>query len=274
MPILSQVAVLLALYILSVVAGCSPARQSAVTPFDLVIRNGHVIDGTGSPWYSADLGIRAGRIAAIGALASAQASAPIDAHGMVVAPGFIDMLGQSELTVLVDPRLPSKIYQGITTEITGEGNSVAPLNDTMVPADHVAYEHYQITPDWRTLAEYFARLEKQGIGINLASYVGATRVRRMVIGYRYRPPRRSSTPEYSRGDAMQKGAVGFSTSLQYCACAYATTEELIALAREASKYGGIYASHMRSEGTRSRHRTSKKPFGSAAKGRFRSRSGT
>ena len=100
----------------------------------------------------------------------------------MVAPGFIDMLGQSELTILVDPRLPSKIYQGITTEITGEGGSVAPMNDAMLAADHSGYAHLHITPDWRTLREYFARLEKQGMGINLARYVGATSVRRMVLG--------------------------------------------------------------------------------------------
>ena len=103
-----------------------------------------------------------------------QAKQKIDAQGKVVAPGFIDMLGQSELTILVDPRLPSKIYQGITTEITGEGDSVAPVNDAMLAADHSGYAHLHITPDWRTLREYFARLEKQGMGINLATYVGAT----------------------------------------------------------------------------------------------------
>ena len=102
---------------------------AADTPFDLVIINGHIIDGTGSPWYSGEVGIRDGHIAAIGNLAGAARKHTIDAHGKVVAPGFIDMLGQSEATILVDPRLPSKIYQGITTEITGEGGSVAPLND-------------------------------------------------------------------------------------------------------------------------------------------------
>src|ERR1051325_2375577 len=107
-------------------------------PFDLIVRNGHIVDGTGSPWYAADIGIRGGKIAAIGRLDGAPAKRAIDARGMVVAPGFIDMLGQSELTILVDPRLPSKIYQGITTEITGEGNSVAPLNDEMVKRDRLA----------------------------------------------------------------------------------------------------------------------------------------
>src|SRR5262245_10547511 len=99
------------------------------TPFDILITNGHIIDGTGSPWYAGDVGIRAGRIAAIGRLGDAPAKQKIDARGMVVAPGFIDMLGQSELTILVEPRLPSKIFQGITTEITGEGGTVAPLNE-------------------------------------------------------------------------------------------------------------------------------------------------
>ena len=117
---------LLALGILLASAGCARMTSDASTPFDVVISNGHVIDGTGSPWYAADIGIRGGRIAAIGNLSAATAARRVDAHGMVVAPGFIDMLGQSELTMLVDPHLPSKIFQGITTEVTGEGSSAAP----------------------------------------------------------------------------------------------------------------------------------------------------
>src|SRR6202140_112499 len=128
---------------------------AASAPYDLVIRNGHVIDGTGSPWYAADIGIRGGKIAAIGRLADAAAKRTIDAHGMVVSPGFIDMLGQSEMTILVNPHLPSKIYQGITTEVTGEGSSIAPLNDRVVKADQVSYEHYGVQPTWRTFREYF-----------------------------------------------------------------------------------------------------------------------
>src|SRR5437660_10455830 len=149
-------------------------------PFDVVIVNGRVVDGTGSPWYAADVGIRSGRIAAIGRLADAPATRRIDAHGLVVAPGFIDMLGQSELTALVNPHLPSKIFQGITTEVTGEGGSAAPLNEAIVKAERVTYQHFGVQPDWRTFGEYFARLRKQGMGINLASYVGATQVRRIV----------------------------------------------------------------------------------------------
>ena len=217
--------------------------------FDLVLTNGHIIDGTGSPWYSGDLGIREGKIAAIGNLANAPRKRTIDVQGQVVAPGFIDMLGQSEMTILVDPRLPSKIYQGITTEITGEGNSAAPLNDVIIRADVASYQHLKITPDWRTMRQYFARLEKQGMGINLASYVGATQVRRMVLGDENKAP----TPDQLNQmkalvrDAMHDGAVGLSTSLEYAPAPYAKTDELIALAAEASKFGGIYATHMRNE---------------------------
>ena len=217
--------------------------------FDLVITNGHIMDGSGSPWYSGDLGIRAGKIAAIGNLSQAPRKRTIDAGGKVVAPGFIDMLGQSEMTILVDPRLPSKIYQGITSEITGEGNSIAPLNDAIIQSDSKSYDYYHVTPDWRTFRQYFARLEKQGIGIHLASYVGATQVRRMVLGDEDKQP----TPEQLEQmkqlvrEAMRDGAVGVSTSLEYAPAPYAKTDELIALAEEAGKFGGIYATHMRNE---------------------------
>ena len=219
-------------------------------PYDLVIRNGRIIDGTGSPWYAGDIAIRDGRIAAIGHVGEAPAKRTLDAAGKVIAPGFIDMLGQSELTILVDPRLPSKIYQGITTEITGEGGSIAPVSDALIAADRLGYEHFHITPDWRTLGDYFARLEKQGMGINLASYVGATQVRRMVLGDVNRAPSPAEL-DRMRGlvrEAMEQGAVGVSTSLQYPPAPYATTEELIALATEAARHGGVYATHMRSEG--------------------------
>ena len=217
--------------------------------FDLVILNGHVVDGTGSPWYAADVGVRNGRIAAIGRLADAAATQTIDAHGLVVSPGFIDMLGQSELTMMVEPHLPSKVFQGITTEITGEGGSVAPLNEAIIKADKVGYDHLKVTPDWRTLAQYFARLEKQGLGINLATYVGATQVRRMVLGDEDKQPTAADLERMKAlvREAMEQGAVGVSTSLQYAPAPYAKTEELIALAAEAAKYGGIYATHMRSE---------------------------
>jgi dihydroorotase/N-acyl-D-amino-acid deacylase len=218
--------------------------------YDLVITHGRIIDGTGSPWYSADVGITAGRVAAIGNLARAARTQTLDADGLVVTPGFIDMLGQSELSILVEPRLPSKIFQGITTEITGEGNSVAPLNDAMAHADQKVYEHYGLTADWRTLPQYFARLEQQRIGINFATYVGATSVRRMVVGDGDRQPSAAQLEQMQAlvDDAMRAGAVGLSSALEYAPAPYATTEELIALARAAAKFGGVYATHLRSEG--------------------------
>ncbi|HMB42538.1 MAG TPA: D-aminoacylase [Luteimonas sp.] len=228
-------------------AGTASAAGPA---YDVVIRNGHIIDGTGSPWYAADVGIRGGRIVAIGRLDAASAKRTIDAKGRVVAPGFIDMLGQSDLTMLVAPSLPSKIFQGITTEITGEGESAAPLNDAIIRNNQPTYSHFQLTPDWRTFPEYFARLRQRGMGINLGTYVGATSVREMVIGYDNRP----ATPDELRrmqglvADAMRAGTWGLSTALQYPPAPYASTDELIALAKTAAEHGGIYATHMRSEG--------------------------
>ncbi|HWN20082.1 MAG TPA: D-aminoacylase [Gemmatimonadales bacterium] len=227
-----------------------PASLFAQQPrFDLLIRNGRIIDGTGSPWYSGTIGVRDGRVAAIGALADARASQTIDAAGMVVAPGFIDMLGQSDLSILVNPQLPSKIFQGITTEFSGEGGSPGPLNEAIIAADRLAYDHLKIDPDWRTLSEYFGRLERQGIGINVGTYVGATQVRRMVLGDVDRTPTAGELTRMRElvRQAMHDGAVGLSTSLQYPPAPYAKTEELIALAAEASRSGGVYATHMRSE---------------------------
>jgi N-acyl-D-amino-acid deacylase len=230
---------------------CVPAPLKSQQPtYDLLIRNGRIIDGTGSPWYTGDVAIRGGRIAAVGSLVDARAEKTIDAAGMVVAPGFIDMLGQSELSILVNPSLPSKIFQGITTEVTGEGGSVAPLNDAFIRRHRLGYDWYRITPDWRTLAEYFRRLERQKIGINVAHFVGATQVRRLVIGDDNRDPTAEELGRMRQlvAQAMRDGAVGVSTSLQYPPAPYAKTQELIALAQEAARYGGIYATHLRSEG--------------------------
>jgi len=228
---------------------CASGLLAAEVPFDLILEHGHIVDGTGSPWYSGDVGIRNGRIAAIGNLSQATAARRIDVAGRVVAPGFIDMLGQSELTILVEPRLPSKIYQGITTEVTGEGGSAAPLSDAIVAEDRLGYEHMGITADWRSLDDYFRRLERQKMGINLATFVGATQVRRLVVGEENRPPSPAEL-ERMKGlvrEAMEQGAVGVSTSLQYAPAPYASTAELIALAAESARYGGLYATHMRSE---------------------------
>src|SRR5215210_7773170 len=236
------VCLLLASHLPSTVAG-------QTQQLDLIVRNGRIIDGTGSPWYSGDVAVRDGRIVAVGSLMGATARQTIDAAGKVVAPGFIDMLGQSDLTILVNPQLPSKIFQGITTEITGEGGSAAPLNDRIIAADKLGYEYLKIIPDWRTHAQYFVRLERQKIGINVAHYVGATQVRRMVLGDDDRDPKPEELTRMRElvAEAMRDGAVGLSTSLQYPPAPYAETEEIIALAREAARYGGVYATHMRSE---------------------------
>ena len=226
----------------------TPPDQPA--PFDLIIKNGHILDGGGGPWYGADIGIRGDRIAAIGNLAGARAKTEVDATGQIVSPGFIDMLGQSEFTLLIDSRSLSKLSQGITSEITGEGGSVAPQNGKTLAALKPYLDQYQLTVDWTTLDDYFRRLEKDGTPINLGTYVGAAQVREAVIGDDNRPP----TPEELKqmkalvAQAMKDGALGLSTALIYPPGHYATTDELIALAKIAAKYGGIYGTHMRSEG--------------------------
>jgi len=227
----------------------SLAADRALPTYDLIIEHGRVVDGTGAPWFAADVGIRAGRVAAIGQLDKATAKRRINAAGRVVAPGFIDMLGQSELTLLVNPHVPSKIFQGITTEITGEGESVAPVNAAIAKEAAPKFAHYRITQDWSDFTGYFARLEKQGIGINIGTYVGATTVREMIVGYANRA---ASPDELTRmqaivATAMRQGALGVSSALEYAPAPYASTEELIALASTAAQFGGIYATHMRSE---------------------------
>src|SRR6187397_724555 len=136
------------------------SAQTPAPAFDVLITNGRIVDGTGAPWFRADVAIRGDRIAAIGRLTGAKAAQTIDATNLVVSPGFIDMLGQSEMYLLVDNRAASKLLQGVTTEITGEGTSAAPINDRMLAEDATWFEHFKITPDWRTMADYFRRLER------------------------------------------------------------------------------------------------------------------
>ena len=221
--------------------------------YDILIRNGRLVDGTGNPWVYADVGITGDRISFLGrAPSQAAAKRLIDAKGLVVAPGFIDMLEQSEWNLLIDKQAVSKLTQGITTGITGEGGSIAPQNDATVADRRDFLEHYHLTADWRDLEGYFRRLEKQGSGINLGTYVGATQVRRYVMGGVDRAPTAEELGRMQQlvEQAMQQGAMGVSTSLIYAPAAYAKTDELIALAKAASKYGGIYASHIRNEGDR------------------------
>jgi dihydroorotase/N-acyl-D-amino-acid deacylase len=219
--------------------------------FDVLIRNGRIIDGAGGPWYSADIGIRGDRIAAIGKLGEAQAAKVIDASGRVVSPGFIDMLGQSEFSLLVDNRGLSKLAQGITSEITGEGGSIAPQNEKTLAPMKPMLEQFKFTVDWTTLDGFFRRLQRQSTPINLGTYVGAAQVREAVIGDDDRAPTAAELEQMKSlvAQAMKDGAMGISTALIYPPGHYAKTEELVELAKVAGQYGGIYASHMRSEGT-------------------------
>ena len=230
----------------------SPSPVQATAPFDVIVANGRVVDGTGAPWFRADIGVRGDTIQAIGNLADAQAVQRIDATGLVVAPGFIDLLGQSEFNVLVDNRVASKITQGITTEITGEGSSIAPINDRLIEESKAPYEHFKVTRDWKTLREYFARLERSKSAVNIGSFVGSGGLRDYVIGKADRPATATELAEMKRlvAQAMEDGALGVSSSLQYVPNRFASTDELIELAKVAASYGGIYITHQRSEGNK------------------------
>ena len=218
--------------------------------YDVVFLGGIVVDGTGGPRRQADVAVTGDRIAAIGDLRAASAQRVVDAHGLVVAPGFIDMLGWSEFNILVDNRGVSKVTQGVTTEITGEGWTVAPMSANTLRDDSAQYAAWHLVVDWRDLDGYFRRLERSGTPFNLGTYVGATQVRRYVIGDVRRDPTPAELAQMEAlvDTAMRQGAMGLSTSLGYAPAVYAHTPELVALARVAGRYGGVYATHLRSEG--------------------------
>ena len=223
---------------------------STSADYDLLIRNGHIVDGAGNPWFAGDVAVSGERIAAVGDLHDAHAKREIDAQGRIVAPGFIDMLGQSEVSLLLDNRSLSKLSQGITTEITGEGGSIAPQSEKTIAPMKPFLDHYKLTVDWTTLDGYFKRLEKQGTPLNIGTYVGSAQVREAVIGDDDRAPTAAELEQMTAlvEQAMKDGALGVSSALIYPPNIYAKTDELIALAQVASKYGGLYATHMRSEG--------------------------
>jgi N-acyl-D-amino-acid deacylase len=229
----------------ALIAFASPLPASC----DLLLAGGRVVDGTGAPWSRADVCVVGDRIAAVGSLQGVPAARRIDASSLVVAPGFIDMLGQSEYNVLVDPRAASKITQGITTELTGEGSSIAPVNARMIAADRDVWAHYGVTPDWTDLAGYFRAFERARPTINLGTFVGAGGVRDLVVGKDDRPASAEELKamEAAVARAMEQGAFGLSSSLMYVPDRFASTEELIALAKVAARYGGSYITHQRSE---------------------------
>ncbi len=231
------------------------ARPAAPPPDDLVFDGGLVVDGTGAPSFRGDVAIRGGRISAVGSLPESRKAAAkrrIDAGAFVVTPGYIDLLGQSEYNVLVDPRAASKITQGITTEVTGEGQSIAPTTKELIAEGEDVWKHYGVTPDWTTLTGYFDAFRRKGASINLGTFVGLGTVRQIVIGTENR---RATAAELSKMEAivdgaMKEGALGVSTSLQYVPDMYNSTEEIIAMAKVAARYGGTYFTHQRSEGNR------------------------
>jgi len=217
--------------------------------YDLLIRNGTIIDGSGRAGFRGDVAIKDDRIVRMGKFTGGTAKRVIDATGKVVAPGFIDLLGQSESFLLIDPRAMSKVMQGVTTEVTGEGESIAPVNERLIKEQEDFNRRYNLTIDWRTLEEYFMRLERQGSGVNFATFVGASQVRAYVIGFENRAPSPAELQQMKElvASAMRDGALGLSTSLQYVPARFAQTDEIVELAKVARAHGGIYATHQRSE---------------------------
>jgi len=232
-----------------VLVGCLVADGARAADYDLIVAGGRVVDGTGAPWFRADVGVRGDRIVAVGNLEKASAKRRVDAGGKYVAPGFIDMLGQSELNLLVDNRVESKIRQGITTEITGEGSSAAPMSPLWIAEAKPWLDKYRLTIDWKDLDGYWRRLRKARPTVNLATYVGAAQVRGVVLGLGEAQPDAAQLTRMQQEveTAMRQGAVGVSTGLIYPPGSYATTAELVALAKAAGRNGGLYASHIRGE---------------------------
>lgn len=214
----------------------------AAEKFDVVIRNGKIVDGTGSPWYRGDVGIRDGKIARIGRIPPQSAARRIDARGLIVAPGFIDMMGQTATPFLTDPSAALNLLtQGITTINAGEGASAAPLSAADAKKQ-----------GWRTMAQYFALIEKHGLPMNVVQTIGHTQARWIVLGDVDRRPSRAELRQMQElvREAMRAGAIGVSTALIYPPAVYATTDEIAALAKVAGEYGGRYYTHMRNEGDR------------------------
>lgn len=221
--------------------------------FDLILRRGRIYDGSGGDPYDADIAVARDRIVRVGALASARAGTEIDASGMAVAPGFINMLSHSYISMLIDPRSLSELKQGVTLQIFGEGESMGPVTPRMherLPDDASPYGPVEIA--WNTLGEYLAHAERKGIAQNIASYIGATTLRAYAVGLDDRPATVAELDLMCAlvRDEMSAGALGIGSSLIYPPAFYASTEELIELCRAAAPYGGKYISHMRDEGNR------------------------
>lgn len=231
-----------AIVVAMVLTNCATRPAPTTTAMlDLKITNGRILDGTGAPWFRGDVGVRGDAIVAIGDLRDVQSKATIDARDRIVSPGFIDLLGQSQGTIFEDPQLEAKVRQGVTTEVTGEGHSPAPVSGP--PTDRRPYS---------TMGEYLDRIDRQGVAINFGFLVGASNAREMVIGNGNRIATADELRQMEAiiDQAMREGAIGISTSLIYVPAMYSTTEEIVALAKVVVKHGGMYFTHMRDEGDR------------------------
>lgn len=224
------------------------ASGQAQPDYDVIIRGGKVVDGTGNPWVFADVGIRAGRIERVGRLGTARASRVIDATGKIASPGFIDMHTHSDIPLLVDGRAESKVRQGVTTELLGEGSTAGPVEGPAIGPMKDALARYRMSLTWRSLGEYFARLHQSGHATNVASYVAAGQVRTCVIGFDNRPPTAAELDRMRTlvAEAMEDGAFGLVTSLEAIG-GYASSDEIAELAKVVGRFGGIYATHIRGE---------------------------
>lgn len=239
------------LVFLALTLGLLPGCQQA-PEYDVLIRGGRVYDGSGQPPTEASVAIRGDRIAAVGALDESRAKQVIDATGLAVAPGFINMLSWSDESLLVDGRSQSEIRQGVTLEVFGEGSSMGPLTSSMKEQQLARQGDLKYPITWTSLGEYLTHLEEQGISPNVASFVGATTVRVNVLGYEDRAPTPDELEQMKElvRQGMREGALGVGSSLIYAPAFYAKTPELIELCRAAAEFGGMYISHMRSEGAR------------------------
>jgi N-acyl-D-amino-acid deacylase len=241
---------LMLLAILPLVWQAAMLHGSESPMYDLLIEHGHIIDGTGSPWFEGSVAINGDKIVAVGRLEHASARKVLDAQGQVVAPGFIDLHSHSDFTLLVDGNAESKIRQGVTTEILGESGSAGPVEGAGDSDLDLQLAPLGLHRDWKSLGEYFARLLRQGISVNIASYVGSGQVRLDVTGNINRVPTASEMQRMKQlvDEAMLDGAIGLGSGLIYPPNSYASRDELVELARVSARHGGIYTTHMRSEG--------------------------
>lgn len=233
----------------SLLTACTPADESP-SSFDLVLRGGTIYDGSGSAPFVGDVAIDGDKIVALGDIGDAEAALEIDATGLAVAPGFINMMSWANESLIEDGRSQSDIRQGVTLEIMGEGHSMGPLNDAMKAQLAAQQSDIRYDVEWTSLGEYLEFLERRGVSPNVASFIGAATPRHFVIGLEDRPPTDEELDQMRAlvSDAMEEGALGVASSLMYPPGLFADTSELVELSKVASKYGGMYISHMRDEG--------------------------